>query len=226
MQTALRSALGTSVTVDAGSNGSTRILSDSALGNLTLLSARASVTQASSATQTANGSAQLPLFVDAGRHGSLYTGSFDGGSQLTGFAQRIAVNPAVRSNTASLVAMGASTATGDATRPQALYDALTATRRSFSSASGIGGIDAPYSGSVLDFAQSVIADQGAAATSAQSLDEGQSIALATAQSRFASQAGVNIDEEMSKLIELQTAYTANARVLTAARDMLDTLLRI
>ena len=153
VQTALRSALGTSVTVDAGSNGSTRILSDSASGNLTLLSASASVTRASSATQTANGSAQLPLFVDTGRNSGLYTGSFDGGSQLTGFAQRIAVNLAVRSNTANLVAMSASTATGDATRPQALYDALTATRRGFSSSSGIGGIDAPYSGSVLDFAQ-------------------------------------------------------------------------
>ncbi len=31
---------------------------------------------------------------------------------------------------------------------------------------------------------------------------------------------------MSRLIQLQTAYGANARVLTAARDMLDTLLRI
>ncbi len=31
---------------------------------------------------------------------------------------------------------------------------------------------------------------------------------------------------MSRLIQLQTAYSANARVLTAARDMLDTLLRI
>ena len=44
---------------------------------------------------------------------------------------------------------------------------------------------------------------------------------ATAQARFASDAGVNIDEEMSKLIELQTAYTANARVLTAAREVVD-----
>ena len=68
--------------------------------------------------------------------------------------------------------------------------------------------------------------QRAAAASAQSLDEGQSVALATAQGRFSASAGVNIDEEMSRLIELQTAYSANARVLTAARDMLDTLLRI
>jgi flagellar hook-associated protein 1 FlgK len=31
---------------------------------------------------------------------------------------------------------------------------------------------------------------------------------------------------MANLIQLQTAYGANARVLTAARDMLDTLMRI
>ena len=60
----------------------------------------------------------------------------------------------------------------------------------------------------------------------RSLDEGQGIALATAQSRVASTSGVSIDEEMSKLVQLQTAYSANARVLTAARDLLDTLLRI
>ena len=96
----------------------------------------------------------------------------------------------------------------------------------FNAANGIGGIDAPYSASVQDFAQRIIDAQGAGAASAQDLDEGQGIALATAQSRVASVSGVSIDEEMSKLVQLQTAYSANARVLTAARDMLDTLLRL
>ena len=225
---AIQSALGSSFTVSSapgGVAGAVRILSNGG-GALTLLAAGASVTQAVSASDTRNGSAQLPLFVDAGRNNGLYTGSFDGGSQLTGFAQRIAVNPAVSSATASLVATTSTTASSDATRPQVLYDALTSAQRSFSAASGIGGVNGPTSSSVSAFAQAVIATQGANAAAAQDLDEGQSIALNTAQSRFASQAGVNIDEEMSKLIELQTAYSANARVLTAARDMLDTLLRI
>ena len=79
---------------------------------------------------------------------------------------------------------------------------------------------------MADFALRVIDAQGANAASSQSLDEGQQIALSTARSRFAGESGVKIDEEMANLIQLQTAYGANARVLTAARDMLDTLLRI
>ena len=41
-----------------------------------------------------------------------------------------------------------------------------------------------------------------------------------------SSSGVNIDEEMSNLITLQTAYGANARVMTAVRDMIDTLMKM
>lgn len=227
IRNAIASALGPDFsvgTVPDGTAGAVRILSTGA--GTTLRAASASVTQPFNAADTRTGSPQLPLFVDAGRGNGLYTGSFDGGSQLTGFAQRLTVNPAVTGNAASLVSMSGTTSSSDATRPQFLYDALTSSQRSFSGASGIGGSNAPMSSSVIGFAQSVIAAQGAGASAAQDLDEGQGIALATAQGRFASQAGVNIDEEMSNLIELQTAYTANARVLTAAREMLDTLLRI
>ena len=135
---------------------------------------------------------QIPLFVD-GASAALYTGSFDGGSQLTGFAQRIAVNPAVVGSAGSLVGItgtGAGSSTGDGTRPQALYSALTGTQRLFSSSSGISGIDAPTRSSVADFVQGVISVQGAAAAAAQDLDEGQSIALSTAQGRFASASGL------------------------------------
>lgn len=206
-----------------GASGAVRIV---ASGSASLVAASASVTQVSSAADINSGKTQIPLFVD-GKAGTLFTGSFEGGSQLTGFAQRISINPAVAGNAAALVGItGTGTSTGDATRPQALYDAVTTTRRTFSSASGIGGIDAPTTSSVATFVQDVIAMQGSAAAAAQDLDEGQSIALSTAQGRFASTSGVSIDQEMSNLIALQQAYTANARVLTAARDMLDTLMRI
>jgi flagellar hook-associated protein 1 FlgK len=58
------------------------------------------------------------------------------------------------------------------------------------------------------------------------IDEGQQIALTSIESRFAESAGVNIDQEMTQLVALQTAYGANARVMTAVRDMLDMLMRI
>jgi flagellar hook-associated protein 1 FlgK len=37
---------------------------------------------------------------------------------------------------------------------------------------------------------------------------------------------VNMDQELARLIQLQSAYSANARVLSTARDMLDALMRI
>ncbi|WP_132255046.1 flagellar hook-associated protein FlgK [Methylobacterium segetis] len=193
-------------------------------GTWQVASASAGITKPASASDVSSGFPYIPLFVDG--TSSLVTGSFDAGSQLTGLAQRLAVNPAVANNTASLVAGSATSTSPDTVRPLFLYDALTSAKQTFSAASGIGGIDAPHSASVVGFTQDIIAAQGAASVNARNLDEGQGVALATAQGRFSSSAGVNIDEEMSRLIELQTAYTANARVLTAARDMLDTLLRI
>jgi flagellar hook-associated protein 1 FlgK len=79
---------------------------------------------------------------------------------------------------------------------------------------------------VSDFSRRVIETQANDAEAASRLDEGQRIALASVESRFAQTSGVNIDEEMSQLVQLQTAYGANARVMTAVRDMLDMLMRI
>ncbi|WP_430912935.1 flagellar hook-associated protein FlgK [Methylobacterium sp. sgz302541] len=210
-------------TLTATGSGATVTLAGA--GTTTVTGASAGITVPTSASDLSTAFPQLPLFVD-GSGNTLITGSLDGTAQITGLAQRLAVNPAVVGKSAVLSAGSAGSSTPDSTRPQFLYDALTSGQQTFSSTSGIGGIQAPYSTSVVGFAQDVIAAQGAAASSAQSLDEGQSVALATAQGRFSASAGVNIDEEMSRLIELQTAYSANARVLTAARDMLDTLLRI
>jgi flagellar hook-associated protein 1 FlgK len=38
--------------------------------------------------------------------------------------------------------------------------------------------------------------------------------------------GVNVDEEMANLITLQTAYGANARVMSAVKDMLERLMEM
>ncbi|AWN45637.1 flagellar hook-associated protein FlgK [Methylobacterium terrae] len=220
-------ALGAGFTVSAapgGAAGGLRILSDPA--RLTLTGASASVTVPTSAADTRTGAGQLALFVDAGTGNGVFTGSFEGGSHLTGFAQRLAVNPAVVADSSTLVNTTDGTKSGDATRPQYLGDALTNRTLTFSAASGIGGVSAPRSATVVGFTQSVIDARGAASAEATQLDEGQTIALSSARSRFGKESGVSVDEEMSKLIQLQTAYGANARVLTAARDMLDTLLRI
>lgn len=223
----IAAALGTGFTVTGtpgGAAGSVRILSDPA--SLALTGASASVTVPASASDTKTGSGPFALFVDAGAGHGVFTGSFEGGSHLTGFAQRLAVNPAVSADSSTLVDYAGATGSGDTARPQALVDALTSGTRTFSAGSGIGGVSAPRVTTVVGFAQSVVDARGAASAEAQQLDEGQQIALSSAQSRFGKESGVSVDEEMSRLIQLQTAYSANARVLTAARDMLDTLLRI
>ncbi|GJD82150.1 hypothetical protein NBEOAGPD_5410 [Methylobacterium gregans] len=168
---------------------------------------------------------EIAVFVDSDGN-RLFTDSFDNGSQRTGFAQRLAVNPSIKADTAALTALGGGATGADGTRANFIYGALTGTDRTFSSSSGIGGLSAPYGTTVVKFAQDIIAAQGSAAAQAQTIDSGQGVALSAAQSRFAEGAAVSIDEEMSNLIALQQAYTANARVLTAARDMLDTLLRM
>ena len=38
--------------------------------------------------------------------------------------------------------------------------------------------------------------------------------------------GVDIDEEMARLIELQNAYAASARVISIAQELIDALMRI
>jgi flagellar hook-associated protein 1 len=178
-----------------------------------------------SASDLNTGNPSIALFVD-GIGNTLYTGSFDGTSQLTGFAQRLTVNSNVTANPTALTAASATDTSASGTRAQKLFAALTSTQQTFSSSSGIGGVAAPYHATVAGFAQDIIAAQGAASANASSLDDTQQTALSTAQSRFAAGAGVNIDQEMSNLIALQTAYGANARVLTAARDMLNQLLQI
>ena len=55
--------------------------------------------------------------------------------------------------------------------------------------------------------------------------QGQQVVVNSLQQRYADQSNVSIDEEMANLLKLQTAYGANARVLSAVRDMLDQLLK-
>lgn len=68
------------------------------------------------------------------------------------------------------------------------------------------------------------AGSSAAAASASASDA--AARLADAAQRRAASSGVNLDEEMARLIVFQNSYSAAARVITAARDMYDILLRM
>ena len=56
--------------------------------------------------------------------------------------------------------------------------------------------------------------------------ETQKTVQASLEARFNATSGVQIDQELSDMTQLQTVYTANARVLTAVKDMFDILMRM
>jgi flagellar hook-associated protein 1 FlgK len=191
-------------------------------------SGNATVNAASTSTTTSSltsGNPQLPLFTDGN---SLYTGAITAsGSQITGYAGRITVNPALLNNAADLSVYSTSpaTAAGDTTRSDYLFSQLTNATFSFSPKTGLGSAASPFTGTITSYLQQFISQQGNAATQATQLQQGQDVVVSTLQQKFNSTAGVNIDTEMSNLIQLQNAYAANAHVMSVVQSMMNSLLQ-
>jgi flagellar hook-associated protein 1 len=178
----------------------------------------------STVTSLTSGGAQLPLFTD---NGQPITGVLTAaGSQTTGLAGSIAVNPALVATPSGLVAYAANTAAGDPTRPNFILNQMTNAALTFSPTTGIGSAQAPYSGTLTDYMSQIVSQQSQAANAATSLQQGQDTVLSALQQRFNTQSGVNIDTEMSNLIALQNAYGANARVMSTIEQLMSTLLHV
>jgi flagellar hook-associated protein 1 FlgK len=184
----------------------------------------ASVTTTTSSLTS--GSPQLPLFTDAG---SLYTGAITGtGSQMTGLAGRITVNPALLNNPSNLTVFSTSppTAAGDTTRSDFIFSQLTASTFTYSPSTGLGSNPSPLSGTLPSYLQQFLSLQSNAAASATQLQQGQDVVVSTLQQKFNSTARVNIDTEMSNLIALQNSYAANAHVMSVVQSMMTTLMQV
>jgi flagellar hook-associated protein 1 FlgK len=213
----LNSALGASLRFANPSGTVLQVLNAPATPTTTVNSVTASAT----ATTLSSGSLQLPLFTDGG---SPISGAITAaGSQDVGLAGRIQVNSALSANPGALVAYASGIPAGDATRPNFLLKQLTQASLTYSPATGIGNTAAPFSGTLGDFMSQIVSRQSQSASAASNLQQGQDIVVNALQQRFNSQAGVNIDSEMSNLITLQNAYAANARVMTTIQSMLTIL---
>ena len=219
--TALQTALGASFTVSA-TGASLKVLGDGTASNkVQALSANITMP----ALTNSIGAKAMPFFLDSG---APYSGNYEGVSQKQGFAGRISMNPALTTNPKLLVISDTAQTTpvGDASRPSFLVDQLTRATFAFAPRAGIGATQSPYSGTVGSFVQRVIDASGSGSAEAQRLDEGQKVVVSSIQSRFAATSGVSVDQEMSNLIQIQNAYSANARILSAVKDMMDMLLRM
>jgi flagellar hook-associated protein 1 FlgK len=213
----LNSILGSPLQFSNPSGTTLRVLDRGPGGGVSINAATSTATQ----TGLAAGMSQLPLFTDGS---APFSGAITGsGPQTLGFAGRIAVNPALAANPASLVAFQSGTASGDPTRPNFLVAQLNSATFTFSPSAGIGSTNAPFNGTLSSYVDQVLTTQGAAAASAKSLSDGQDVVVNSLQQSFNSATGVNIDNEMASLLALQNAYTANARVLTTINQMFTTL---
>jgi flagellar hook-associated protein 1 len=191
--------------------------------------ATGSAVSAASATITTSsltsGSPALPLFTDGN---ALYTGAINSsGSQITGYAGRITVNAAVVANPSSLTVYSTSppTASGDTTRANFITSQLTSGSFSYSPATGLGSSSTPFSGTITSYMQQFLSLQGNNAANAQQLAQGQDVVVNTLQQSYNSATGVNMDAQMSNLIALQNAYSANAHVMAVVQSMFSTLLQ-
>jgi flagellar hook-associated protein 1 FlgK len=220
---ALALALGASFSVSNPSGSTLRILDDGAAGTVDITGVSARVT----ATQTADQGLGLALFGD-GPAGAVYTNALEGGGQKLGFAQRIALNPAVRADDTSLVVYASSPQTplGDQSRPLELLERLTEKAFRFASQGGLGSEKVPFSTTVDDYARQVITFQTGKVAAAEAERSAQSAVTQTIEQRLNDESGVDIDEELSRLIVLQTAYSANARVISVVQELLNLLVRV
>jgi flagellar hook-associated protein 1 FlgK len=175
-------------------------------------------------TSLTGGAGPLPFFLDGPQP---FSGAITAlGNQSLGYAGRITVNAALLADPTRLVVYQSGTPAGDATRPYFILDRLTTGMLDYAPQAGIGNESAPFRGSLQSYIRQMISQQGEAAASALSVQQGQEIVVNSLQQRYADQSNVNIDEEMANLMKLQTAYSANARVMSTVRDMIEQLFQL
>jgi flagellar hook-associated protein 1 len=215
--TQLNTAFGTNLQF-SNSSGALQVVNASSSGNVVN-----SLSATTTTTSLMSGSAQLPLFTDAGNP---ITGAImSGGSQTTGLAGRIEVNTALAATPSDLVTYAPTTTSGDSTRPNFILNQMNNAALTYSPTTGLGSATVPYTGTLTQYMTEVVSQQAQAANAATSLQQGQDTVVTALQQRFNNQSGVNIDTEMSNLIALQNAYGANARVMTTIEQMMQTLLQ-
>ena len=138
--------------------------------------------------------------------------------------QALLQQPSLLPNAALNLSAGAGAtalSSGDTRGSDALAQAGS-TIRSFQAAGGAPSTLVSLSDYSASFSSRIGSTAAAAATNQTNAD-----AQATeAQSRRSGVEGVNLDQELISLTTYQQAYNASARLLTAAKDMYDTLLQL
>ncbi|KAA0569903.1 flagellar hook-associated protein FlgK [Azospirillum sp. Sh1] len=155
---------------------------------------------------------QPGLFTDAG---AAY-------GATAGLASRIAVNDAVRTESwrmQSGVQAAAPLQPGDQTQIDKFLTVFTDTR-------SFAATDMPASATLGGYATAMVSAQQGYRTGAESEMNARKISADTLETARINRDGVNIDDEMQKLLLIEQSYGASAQVVQVAGRMIDILLQI
>lgn len=170
------------------------------------------------------GELAMALFVD--QSGTPFTGNRNTNPpQILGFAARITINPAVLSDNRLLVQYDIDHTLGDAARPEYVLKQLSSMNFVSGTTPAANAGRHPLNGNVEQLIGQVLNYQGTTIGSALSQRDDRLLTLDTITSQMETEYGVNMDEEMARLTELQSAYAANARIVAVVKELLDTLFR-
>jgi flagellar hook-associated protein 1 FlgK len=188
------------------------------------------LTLAFEGTGTGYAGTAITLFTDTAAAAGPPVAAFTNTAANTvGYAGRITTNPILatagnlwrlRDGTNSTAVATESTFTGDQTQLRSVLT-MFETAQTYTAAVQLG-----TSNTVEAAANNFTGFQATqTATYKASLDD-QTTVTEALKERLRDQSGVNVDDELGRMIQLQNSYSASARVMTTVTQMLDDLLRI
>jgi len=202
-----------------GTTGNLRLTSNNANVKVTGVTARWTSPNA----QGGAGELGLQLFVDSGD--KAFTNSLEGQGQKLGFAGRITINSALLDDNKLLVNYDPTTASGDSKRADYIVNQFKTMKFSSESRSGTELGNFRLSGTLTDMVNQTVEYQGSSIATALSKADTQTQSLDAINQRMGEKYGVDVNEEVSRLMELQNAYSANARVVSVVQELLDALMQ-
>lgn len=196
-----------------------RILDDGAT-NTTDVKA---VTTRKTSTALQGAGMAMSLFVDSGN--ASFTNTLDSDPpQKLGFASRISINSAILADNRLLVQDVVGGTLGSADRPNYLIGQLNSLQL-VSGGNPLTSSKFQLSGNLSQVIAQVVGFQGSSIASALTTRDDRQLTLDTVVQQMSSEYGVSVDDEMGKLMEIQNAYSANARVVSVVKELLDALLQ-
>lgn len=217
---ALSSLLGAGFTVSDDGSHTITVLDDGPAANTDVIG----LTGHATSTDNQVGLPALNLFVDRGD--KPFTNDLSGRDQKVGFAGRIAVSTDVLLDNTLLVRSEASTSLGNTTRADFLLDQFQTMNFASPQTNGLGRGSYRLAGTISDMIAQTMDHAGNVAGVAISQRTTQQLTMEALEQRMEAEYGVNVDEEMARLIELQNAYAANSRIIAAVQELMNRLMEI